>query len=88
MAAVRAIHAASIVDFGGALEIRGPDFLESAFDRPRNLLAAVAFLDLNGQCFRPDEAEAFAITMALASGEIDESSLAAWFSEFSAPKER
>ncbi len=122
VATVRAIHATSIVSFGGAPEMRDPGLLESALDRPRNLLAygddptifdlaaayfagivgnhpfvdgnkrvgllaAVAFLDLNGQTFRPDEAETFTVTMALASGDVGENTLAAWFEEFSVPRD-
>ena len=50
------------------------------------LLAAVAFLDLNGHVFRPTEADAVVMTMALAAGEIDEAALAAWLAEYSEPK--
>ena len=50
------------------------------------LLAAVAFLDFNGYVFRPTEADAVLVTMALAAGEIDESALAAWFGEYTEPK--
>ncbi len=50
------------------------------------LLAAVAFLDLTGHVFRPTEADAVLVTMALAAGEIDESALYAWFAEYSSPK--
>ncbi len=50
------------------------------------LLAAVAFLDLNGYVFRPTEADAVLVTMALAVGEINEAALAAWFEEYTEPK--
>ena len=36
---VRAIHAESVAEFGGDAELRDPGLLESALDRPRNLLA-------------------------------------------------
>ena len=36
---VRAIHAESAAEFGGDAELRDPGLLESALDRPRNLLA-------------------------------------------------
>ncbi len=121
LATVRGIHAEAIAAFGGSAEIRDMGLLESALDRPRNLLgygdnpslfdlaaaycagivrshpfvdgnkragllAAVAFLDLNGYVFRPTEADAVLVTMALATGEIEEGALAAWFAEYSAPK--
>jgi death-on-curing protein len=51
------------------------------------LLAAHAFLDLNGQIFRPLEADAVKVIMALAAGEIDEGGLAAWFTEYCSPRD-
>ena len=36
---VRAIHAESVAEFGGEAELRDSGLLESALDRPRNLLA-------------------------------------------------
>ena len=36
---VRAIHAESVAEFGGDEALRDPGLLESALDRPRNLLA-------------------------------------------------
>ena len=121
LAIVRGIHAEAIAAFGGSAEIRDPGLLESALDRPRNLvvhgddpsvfdlaaaycagivgnhpfvdgnkraglLAAVAFLDLNGYVFRPTETGVVLVTMALATGEIDEAALAAWFEEYAEPK--
>lgn len=50
------------------------------------ILAAVAFLDLNGYEFRPNEAEAVNVIMALAAGEIGEEVLAGWISDFSMRK--
>lgn len=114
---IRAIHLRSIARFGGAAEIRDMGLLESALDKPRNLLAygsqpsifdlaaaycagivrnhpfvdgnkragllaALVFLDMNGQVFRPLEADAVNVIMALASGEIDEDGLAVWFTEY------
>ena len=119
---VRAIHHRSIARFGGAAEIRDQGLLESAIERPRNLLAygddpsifdlaaaycagivgnhpfvdgnkragllaAHAFLDMNGQVFRPVEADAVKVIMALAAGEIDESGLVAWFAAYCSPRE-
>jgi death-on-curing protein len=118
LATVQAIHAEAVAAYGGSAEIRDPGLLESALDRPRNLLAygdnpsvfdlaaaycagivgnhpfidgnkragllaAVAFLDLNGYVLRPQEADAVLAIMALAAGEIDEAALAAWFAEYS-----
>lgn len=119
---VRAIHLRSIARFGGAAEIRDAGLLESALERPRNLLAygsdpsifdlaaaycagivgnhpfvdgnkrtgllaAHVFLDMNGQIFRPVEADAVNVIMALAANEIDESGLAAWYAEYCSPRE-
>lgn len=50
------------------------------------LLTATAFLSLNSYAFRPREADAATIIIALASGTIHEAALAAWFSNFSTPK--
>ena len=121
LATVRAIHAESVAAHGGSAGIRDVGLLESALDRPRNLLAygddpsvfdlaaaycsgivgnhpfvdgnkragllaAVAFLDLNGYVFRPAEADAVAVIMALAAGEIDEAALAAWIAAYSEPR--
>lgn len=41
-------------------------------------LTATLFLDLNGFALGADEAEATAITLAFASGEVDEKEYAAW----------
>ena len=123
LATVQGIHAESIAAFEGTAGIRDPGLLESALNRPRNLLAygenpsvfdlaaaycagivgnhpfvdgnkragllaAVAFLDLNGYVFRPTEADAVLVTMALAAGDLDESALAAWFDEYTEPKRK
>ncbi|NQV20742.1 MAG: type II toxin-antitoxin system death-on-curing family toxin [Rhodospirillales bacterium] len=50
------------------------------------LLTANAFLSLNGYDFRPREADAATLIIALASGTLDEAALAAWFSDFSTAK--
>ena len=47
------------------------------------VLAAAAFLSLNGYDFRPAETDVVAVIMALAAGETDERALAAWFSDCS-----
>ncbi len=64
--------------------VRNHPFLDG--NKRAGVLAAVMFLDLNGYTFTPDEAEAYTVVMALAAGEIDEGGLAAWFTEFAAPK--
>ncbi|MCH7943558.1 MAG: type II toxin-antitoxin system death-on-curing family toxin [Proteobacteria bacterium] len=51
------------------------------------LLAAHVFLDMNGQIFRPVEADAVKVIVALAAGEIDEDGLAVWFAENTTPRE-
>ncbi len=52
------------------------------------LLAANAFLALNGYEFRPTEADTATIIMALAAGEIEEDFLARWFTDYSTPVRR
>ena len=119
--AVLALHAESIVRFGGTEGIRDRGLLESALERPkmhvayetapslaelaaaycagisRNqplldgnkrtaVLAAVAFLDINGVIFRPPEAEIVHAIMALAAGELEEATLARWFADHSTPR--
>jgi len=50
------------------------------------LLAANAFLYLNGYDFRPQESEAVNIIMAVADGRADEVLLSRWFADFSRPR--
>ncbi len=49
------------------------------------LLSARAFLFLNGLAFEPREVDEVENMVAVASGTLDESGLAAWLKEFSAP---
>lgn len=48
-------------------------------------MVAVLFLELNGQRFHADEADAAAQTLALAAGELDEAGYAAWLQRNSTP---
>lgn len=50
------------------------------------LLAARAFLFLNGQVFEPRETDEVETMVAVATGEIDEAGLAAWFRAYSTPR--
>lgn len=50
------------------------------------LLAANAFLHLNGYAFRPDEGETVNIIVAVADGRADEVLLSRWFADFSTPR--
>jgi death-on-curing protein len=52
------------------------------------LLAANAFLHMNGYDFRPDEGETVNIIMAVADGRADEVLLSQWFADFSTPRPR
>jgi len=114
------LHGLSIARFGGEPGLRDLGLLESALDRPRNLLAygdappihalaaaycsgivrnhpfidgnkragvvaATAFLGLNGYRFSPDEAEVVQVIMALAAGELDDAALAQWIAEHTVP---
>lgn len=65
--------------------VRNHPFVDG--NKRAGLLAAHVFLDMNGQVFRPVEADAVNVIMALAAGEIDEGGLAAWFAEYCSPKE-
>jgi len=49
------------------------------------LLSGRAFLFLNGLAFEPREVDEVENMVAVASGDLDEAGLAAWFKEFSAP---
>lgn len=48
-----------------------------------SILAAAAFLSLNGYDFAPPETSIVQVIVALAAGEVDVESLTAWFVEFS-----
>lgn len=50
------------------------------------ILATAVFLDLNGYVFRPGEAEAVHVVLALAAGDMDETSFAGWLGEFTTRK--
>jgi len=50
------------------------------------LLAANAFLSLNGYSFEPRETEVVTMIMSVADGTLGEDTLAVWFSDFSTPK--
>ena len=51
------------------------------------ILAAVAFLDLNGYAFNPEETDIVSVIVAAAAGQADEALLAGWFSDYSRPKQ-
>ena len=61
--------------------VRNHPFIDG--NKRAGLLAAAAFLDLNGYVLRPKEADAVLVIMALAAGEIEEAALTAWFEEYS-----
>ena len=46
------------------------------------VLAAQAFLDLNGYDFRPPEGEVVTVIEALAAGQLEQDALALWLSDF------
>jgi death on curing protein len=50
------------------------------------ILAAAAFLSLNGQDFEPPETSIVQMIVGLAAGEVGVDELAAWFEEFSMPR--
>jgi death-on-curing protein len=64
--------------------IRNHPFVDG--NKRAGILSAVAFLDLNGYDFRPDEAEMVHVIMAAADGKADEALLAGWFSDYATRK--
>jgi death-on-curing protein len=90
---VEDIHSEQLAQFGGPEGCRDRGLLESAVLRPQNkwayegsdraeLAAAFAtlmvFLRWNGVAFAPPSAEATAVILSLAAGEISEEGLARW----------
>ena len=115
---VLAIHAEAIVNFGGLPGIRDAALLDSALDKPKNLLAygekpslfdltatlcvgivknhpfldgnkrtgllaARAFLFLNGQVFEPTEVDEVNMMVGVADGTVDVVMLASWLARYS-----
>jgi death-on-curing protein len=115
---ILAIHAEAVVVFGGLPGVRDMAVLDSAIDRPKNLLAyrdnpspfdlaaalclgivknhpfldgnkrtgllaAHAFLLLNGQIFEPMELDEVTMMVGVADGTVDEAMLASWLAHFS-----
>jgi death-on-curing protein len=64
--------------------VKNHPFLDG--NKRTGLLAARAFLFLNGQVFEPAESDEVNTMVAVAAGEADEALLARWFEEFSTPK--
>lgn len=64
--------------------IRNHPFIDG--NKPTGILASAVFLDLNGYAFRPDEAQAANIVLALAARGIDESAFADWIADFTIRK--
>ena len=64
--------------------IRNHPFIDG--NKRTGILSSAVFLDFNGYAFRPDEAEAVAIVLGLAAGDIDESVFAAWIADFTTRK--
>ena len=56
--------------------VRNHPFMDG--NKRAGFMAMLAFLILNGRAFAPDPAEATAVIMALAAGEIGEAELAHW----------
>lgn len=78
---------ASIFDLAAAYcfgIIRNHPFVDG--NKRTGLLAANAFLHLNGYAFRPIEAETVNIIMAVADGSADEVLLSRWFADFATPR--
>jgi death-on-curing protein len=115
---VLAIHAEAIVNFGGLPGVRDAALLDSALDKPKNLLAygekpslfdltaalcvgivknrpfldgnkrtgllaARAFLFLNGQVFEPTEVDEVNMMVGVADGTVDVVMLARWLASCS-----
>jgi len=63
--------------------VKNHPFLDG--NKRTGLLAARAFLFLNGRAFEPNEADEVNIIVAVAEGSADERTLERWFAEFSTP---
>ncbi len=79
---------ASLFDMAAALcsgIVKNHPFIDG--NKRTALLAARAFLFLNGWVFEPDEMDEVNIMRAAARGAADEKTLEDWFREFSTPSE-
>jgi len=63
--------------------IRNHPFVDG--NKRTGFIAIRMFLHRNGIVFRPDRAEAFVVVMAVAAGEMEEETLAAWIEANSQP---
>ena len=59
--------------------VRNHSFVDG--NKRTGLLAAVAFLDRNGDRLVPDEAEIVVVIMGLAAGAVDEAIVARWLAD-------
>ncbi len=66
--------------------VRNHPFIDG--NKRAGLLAAAVFIQLNGMLFEPDEAEEVAVILDLASGQLTDDQLAAWFSNNTSPVRR
>lgn len=64
--------------------VRNHPFIDG--NKRTGILASAVFLDLNGYAFRPDEAEAANIVIALAASDMDEGVFSAWIADFTVRK--
>ena len=64
--------------------VRNHPFIDG--NKRAGILASAVFLDVNGYAFRPDEAEAVRVVVALAVGEVAESLFAEWIADFTTRK--
>ena len=64
--------------------IRNHPFVDG--NKRTGLLAGVAFLDLNGYDFTPEETDVVNVIMAAAAGEADETLVAEWFADYTRRK--
>ncbi len=60
--------------------VRGHPFIDG--NKRCGLLAARAFLFLNGYAFEPEETDEVTMIVALAAGDIDEATIAEWLSDY------
>ena len=64
--------------------VRNHPFIDG--NKRTGILASAVFLDLNGYAFRPDEAEAANIVIALAASDMDERVFSGWIADFTVRK--
>ena len=64
--------------------VRNHPFIDG--NKRAGILASAVFLEVNGYAFRPDEAEAVRVVLALAASDLEERVFAEWIADFTIRK--